>query len=83
MLPHSKLDLCAPLTLSISVLQDTKPPAARQKHRLRGETWRFNTARLSEEKKKKGKCVSGLGPLRWHLAFVAKSMWTPEHEDMR
>lgn len=30
MLPHSKLDLCASLTLSISVLQDTKPPAARR-----------------------------------------------------
>lgn len=32
MLPHSKLDLCASLDLSISVLQDTKPPAASQKH---------------------------------------------------
>ena len=47
MLPHSKLDLCASLDLSISVLQDTKPPAASQKHRLRGEVpGCFHTAKL-------------------------------------
>lgn len=49
MLPHSKLDSCASLTLGISFLQDTKPPAASQKQTLGGDavaSTLLNTCRL-------------------------------------
>lgn len=42
-----------------------------------------HSSTLRGEKEEGEVCVSGLGPLRWHLDLVAKSMWTPEHEDMR
>lgn len=70
MLPHSKLDLCASPPLSISVLQDTKPPAARE-NTDSGERWWLQ---LKSQICREEVCVClGLGQLGFLCDFNMKT----------